>query len=121
MKKILFFISFCGVIPFKSIAQDKPVLSVFDKTIENNQYVDWLVHPISTKAGVFTSADKKDIILYNGLVRRTFRISPNVACIDYTNLTTNQQLIRAVSPEAKITVDGKEYNVGGLNGQKEKA
>ena len=35
---------------------------------------DWLVHPVKQKAGVYTSADNKDIILYNGLVKRTFQI-----------------------------------------------
>jgi len=81
--------------------------------------VDWLVTPITQKASAYKEG--KIIILNNGLVRRTFRISPNVACTDFTNLTTDQQLIRAVKPEAKITLDGKEYNIGGLKGQKENA
>src|ERR1700744_3805825 len=64
---------------------------------------DWLVTPVAAKAGIFKSADGKDIILYNGLTKRIFRISPNLACTDYTNLTTGRQLLRAVSPEAKLT------------------
>ena len=36
-------------------------------------------------------------------------------------MITGQQLLRAVMPEAVITINGKEYNVGGLHGQKEKA
>ncbi|MGK2862718.1 MAG: alpha-galactosidase [Chitinophagaceae bacterium] len=82
---------------------------------------DWLIKPVTQKAGVYLSPDKKDIILYNGLVKRTFRLSPNVVCTDYKNMNTGQQLIRAVMPEAIITIDGKIYNVGGLYGQKEKA
>ncbi len=82
---------------------------------------DWLIKPVTQKAGVYLSPDKKDIILYNGLVKRTFRMSPNVVCTDYKNMNTGQQLIRAVMPEAVITIDGKIYNVGGLYGQKEKA
>ena len=81
--------------------------------------IDWLVTPITQKAKVYTEG--KNIILNNGLVRRSFRISPNVACTDFTNLTNDQQLIRAVKPEAKITLDGKEYAIGGLRGQKENA
>lgn len=82
---------------------------------------DWLVLPVKLKAGIYASADKKDIILYNGLVKRTFHLSPNVVCTDYKNMITGQQLLRAVKPEAILTINGKEYNVGGLYGQKEKA
>ena len=76
---------------------------------------------LNRKAAVYTSADKKDIHLYNGLVKRTFRLSPNVVCMDYKNMITGQQLLRALEPEAIVTINGKEYNVGGLYGQKEKA
>jgi hypothetical protein len=77
---------------------------------------DWLIKPVTQKAGIYTSAHKKDIILYNGLVKRTFRLSPNVVCTDYKNMITGQQLLRAVMPEAMISINGKEYNIGGLNG-----
>lgn len=80
---------------------------------------DWLVNPVQRKAGVY--ADGKNIVLSNGLVKRTFRIQPNMACIDYSNMSSGQQLLRAVKPEAKLTIDGKEYHVGGLYGQKENA
>jgi hypothetical protein len=82
---------------------------------------DWLVKPSDIRASVQLSADKKDIVLYNGLVRRSFRLSPNVACIEYLNLVTGQQLLRAIKPEAVVKINGREYNVGGLYGQKEKA
>src|SRR5206468_2128115 len=82
---------------------------------------DWLVKPINKKAAIFTSTDKKEVILDNGLVRRGFRLAPNVACIDYRNISTGQQLLRAIKPEARLVINGIEYNVGGLSGQKEKA
>lgn len=78
-----------------------------------------MVSPVQEKAGIYRSQDGKDIILYNGLVKRTFRISPDVACIDFKNLTTGQQLLRAVKPEARLMINGKNYNIGGLSGQKE--
>lgn len=81
--------------------------------------VDWLVHPVTQKAAVYE--DGKNMVLNNGLVRRVFRLTPNVACMDYTNLSNNQQLLRSVKPEAKLTIDGNEYNIGGLQGQKENA
>ncbi len=82
---------------------------------------DWLVHPFLNKAGVYKTADNKDIILYNGLVRRVFRATPNLACTDYSNVSNNQQLLRAIKPEALISLNGKAYNIGGLHGQTEKA
>lgn len=82
---------------------------------------DWLVSSIPIKAGVFKSANGKDIILYNGLVKRVFRLTPDIACTDYTNLSTGSQLLRAVSEEARLTINGRDYKVGGLKGQREKA
>ena len=104
------------------------ILALIPKTPVKAQIVpdalyagDWLVQPVKQKAGVSTSVDKKNIILYNGLVKRSFRLSPNVVCTDFKNMITGQQLLRAVTPEAVITINGNEYNVGGLYGQKEKA
>jgi len=80
---------------------------------------DWLVDPIQRKAVIYQKG--KDVILENGLLRRVLRITPNVACIDYVNLSNGQQLLRSVKPEAKLILDGKAYNVGGLEGQRENA
>ena len=59
--------------------------------------------------------------MHNGLVQRKFRIESNAVYYDFINLVTGQQLIRAVKPEAKIQVNGKWYDIGGLHGQKENA
>ncbi|RPE09708.1 alpha-galactosidase [Chitinophaga lutea] len=83
------------------------------------QKKDWLVTPVTAKAEVQSAG--QDVVLTNGLVKRAFRIAPNVACFDYVNLSNGQQLLRAVKPEARIGLNGKEYNVGGLYGQKENA
>jgi hypothetical protein len=91
------------------------------KVYENPDVIDWLTHPVKQKARIYTSTDKRDISLDNGLVKRTFRLLPNAVCIDYKNIVTSQQLLRALTPEAIVTINGKEYNVGGLYGQKEKA
>jgi len=82
---------------------------------------DWLVAPVNSKAEMWRSNDGKQIILYNGLLKRTFTITPNLACIDFTNVKTGQQLVRAIKEEARIAINGKKYFVGGLNGQQEKA
>lgn len=85
------------------------------------QHKDWLVTPVKEKADVYFSADGQQVILYNGLVRRAFVVAPDVACVDFRNLSNGQQLLRAVKPEAKLTIDGKSYVVGGLKGQPENA
>ena len=82
---------------------------------------DWLVQPFITKAGVYKSTDNKDIILYNGLIKRVFRVTPNLACTDYSNVSNNQQLLRSIKPEALVFLNGNAYNIGGLHGQTEKA
>ena len=89
------------------------------KSMENKQ--DWLISKSNAQAEIYRSIDKKDIILFNGLLKRVFRLQPNLACTDFTNLSNGQQLIRAVKPEARLTIDGETYNIGGLDGQKENA
>ena len=99
-------------------AQDLPV---WNAATQRKVTDDWLVRPVKAKAQIFKSADGKALILWNGLVRRVFRLKPNLACTDYTYLYTGRQLLRAVGEEARLTLNGKTYNVGGLIGQKEKA
>jgi len=82
---------------------------------------DWLLNVPTSKAEVYRSVDNKDIILDNGLIKRSFRMQPNLACIDFTNQSTGEQLLRAITAEAKLTINGKNYKVGGLYGQSERA
>lgn len=109
--------------PVKTQAQQSALraLTVYNHLTEEQKKPDWLVYRVKEKASVYGSADKKEIILSNGLLKRVFRLQPDVASIEYKNLINGQQLIRSVKAEARITVDGKEYNVGGLKGQKENA
>lgn len=102
-------------------SQSSQSLPAWNSANEKLYQDDWLVEPVHAIAGIFTTDDHRDIILYNGLVKRTFRITPNVACIDYKNMINGQQLLRAVKPEAQLIINGKQYDVGGLHGQKENA
>lgn len=54
---------------------------------------DWLVDKIETKTGVYQTAEGH-IVLSNGLTRRVFTQSPNVATISLDELTTNTSLLR---------------------------
>lgn len=83
----------------------------------SNPSVDWLVSPAAFKAEITESKAEHSLTLDNGLVRRVFRLAPNAATVDYRNLVSNEQLLRATGPEAKVTLDGIEYAVGGLEGQ----
>ena len=114
LKALLFFLFFSQY----SFSQSIPK---WDPALEQLNVKDWLIHTPAQKAGVYSSQDGKDIILYNGLVKRTFRMSPNMTCFDFKNLSSGQQLLRAVRPEAVVTINGVAYAVGGLTGQKEKA
>jgi len=82
---------------------------------------DWLIQKPTIKAAVYQSLDGKDIVLYNGLLKREFRLQPNLVCTDFTNLVNGQQLLRATAPEAKLIINGHQYAVGGLKGQTERA
>jgi hypothetical protein len=79
--------------------------------------VDWLLDPSSFKAQVTRSANGKDVVLDNGLVRRVIRLSPNAATVSFENLMTGESIIRAVRPEARVVLNGVRYDIGGLHGQ----
>ena len=82
---------------------------------------DWLVSSGSFKAGVETGDGSATVHLSNGLIRRSFRLSPNTATVDFRNLVTGEAILRAVRPEAELVIDGRSWPVGGLEGQSEQA
>ncbi|MBD2756369.1 alpha-galactosidase [Spirosoma validum] len=116
MCRLLWFLG-CWLVAYSGFCQIKS-LPVYKPTTFNG---DWLVTSVSQKAGVFQANGGKDLVLSNGLLTRRFRIMPNLATIDYQNLSTNEQFVRSVKPEAMLTLKGKTYRVGGLYGQKEHA
>ncbi|CAM4406793.1 hypothetical protein SAMN06265348_11781 [Pedobacter westerhofensis] len=119
MKKILTILLMC----IAQIAFAQTAISSLPiwRDEQANMPEDWLLDNGKYVAEVYRSKNSKDIILDNGLLRRSFRIKPNLACIDFQNKRNGEQLVRAVSPEAKITINGKNYKIGGLDGQKERA
>ncbi|MFT4857071.1 MAG: hypothetical protein ACI8YP_002742 [Algoriphagus sp.] len=80
---------------------------------------DWLVDNLQRKAEIF-QVSATEIQLQNGLIRRTFSIADNVVCHDFTNLMNGSQLLRTIMPEARLTLNGKTYEVGGTLPVKEK-
>ena len=82
---------------------------------------DWLIDNHKAKAEVYRSGNGNDIIISNGLVARTYRVSPNLATIDYVNQMTGESILRSVSNEGVLVIDGKEFTIGGLSQQPEYA
>ncbi len=81
------------------------------------QKKDWLIDGKDYNSKAFQSEDGKELVLSNGLIERRFRIASNLATISIKNLISGQNYLRSVRPEAKITVDGNHFNIGGLTGQ----
>lgn len=107
--------------PMNASAQAGP-LPLWSPQLETTaSNTDWLVRKPASKAQVYQSPDQSTIILANGLLKREFVRAPNLACISYKNLINQQDLIRAVKPEAEVTINGTPYRVGGLLGQPENA
>lgn len=96
---------------------DLPVIgSVVDPSSD-----DWLVSGINRNAQVYRDAEGTEVILDNGLIRRVFRLDPNGATVGFENLMLGTTIIRAIKPEAIVSLDGTEYEIGGLTGQPDHA
>ncbi|WP_026954065.1 hypothetical protein [Algoriphagus vanfongensis] len=76
---------------------------------------DWLIDNSEYKAEVQDENGK--LVLENGLIKRVIKIAPNAATIQFDNLYSGESFLRGVKPEAEITINGVNYEVGGLKGQ----
>lgn len=81
----------------------------------------WLFHSSSIPVSVQLDPHENTVSLSNGLIERTFLVKPNLATVSLRNLQTGEEFVRATEPEAAITIDGKTYQIGGLNGQPDRA
>ena len=113
---LLFFTNIHG-----GLAQNN-VEGLGDLPVVNAAYIDgvqqdYLLGKISEKAEAFRNEKSNELILSNGLISRTFRLSPNAATTSLKILTNQQELVRAIKPEAVVVVNGFTINVGGLTGQ----
>lgn len=77
---------------------------------------DWLLGEIKEKAKLYRSHDNNRIVLANGLLARVFSVKGNGATIALENLMTGNNELRAVRPEAEITLNSVDYNIGGMVG-----
>ncbi len=65
--------------------------------------------------------NKKELVMTNGLIERSFRLYPNAATVGFANLKTGESILRGIKPEAVLKINGQTLNVGGLIGQVEYA
>ncbi len=96
-------------------------LPVYGSLVSERTPYDWLLTPEKSKAGIYASADGKSLVVANGMVARTFRLFPNLATTGYTNRMTGESMLRAVSSEGDVWIDGQRLSIGGLAGQPERA
>jgi len=78
---------------------------------------DWLLDAAPYRADVYQGKHPDEIVLANGLIRRSFRLAPNAATVGFDNLIAGEAILRGVKSEAELTLNGITYAVGGLKGQ----
>src|SRR6516162_8916329 len=78
---------------------------------------DWLIDPKPFTAKISQARGGDEVELNNGLVRRVIQLQPNAATVTLENMTTGESLLRSVRPEARVTLNGKSFDIGGLHGQ----
>lgn len=90
-------------------------LPLYDKAALQSKE-DWLLATKAQRSAIYKTREGY-MALSNGLITRTFALNPNGATIGLDNLITNEALVRAVSPEAVLWINGHEIKAGGLTGQ----
>ena len=96
-------------------------LPLWKASLSDKPPFDWLLTPEKSKAGIYRSPDGKSIVIANDMVARTFRIFLNLATTHLTNRMIGESMIRAVSGEGFLQINGKKWSIGGLSGQPERA
>ncbi|MEC7584943.1 MAG: alpha-galactosidase [Planctomycetota bacterium] len=81
------------------------------------QAPDWLLDDGPYRTSSEAAEDGSSLVLQNGLIRARWRLEPNAALVGLETGANRQQLLRAVRPFGRITVDGQDYPIGGLAGQ----
>ncbi len=114
---VLIFILISNLVIAQNISDEIKELPTPKDSYINGVQQDWLITKPTDNAKVFRNEKSNELILSNGLISRTFRVTPNAATTSLKILSTQQELVRAVKPEAVITINGFTINIGGLTGQ----
>ena len=81
------------------------------------QQPDWLLDATPYVAKAEGTADGRELTLDNGLLRASLRLAPDAALTSLRVGTVATEVIRAVSPFGRITLSGRSWPIGGLQGQ----
>ena len=82
---------------------------------------DWLISPESFPARVDISTEGDRITLENGLIRRVIHRGNWSGTREFYNVMLGENLLRAVRPEATLSIDGRVHQIGGIAGQTNQA
>lgn len=77
-------------------------------------FPDWLVTKVTTRTKLIDVAPNT-IRLTNGLISRDFLLKPDFVTVDFYSHEKQSSILRAVSPESVVNLDGLFYNVGGVH------
>lgn len=113
MKNRCLFLAVGILLSTTSWTQSPP--SAFDKQKVTVQS-DWLCDNPKAPTEVYKTSEGH-LVFSNGIVSRTFTLSPNVASVGLDELRSGISFLRSVRPEAEVTIDGHRFDVGGLAGQ----
>lgn len=105
---------------WKKISQKMELLPKLNHLAMERSEKDWLIDATNYKAEVYAGTDGKTIIISNGLTARVFRVTPNLATIDIINQMDGNGMLRAVSGEGELVINGTTWHLGGLDGQPER-
>ena len=75
-----------------------------------SQGADWIVNT-QTQHSTLDESTPGFITLGNGLISRTFAISPCFSTVEYMLVPQRSTFFRALSPEAIVTLNGTSYAV----------
>jgi len=78
--------------------------------------IDWLIEKPDVKTNLYQTNDG-NLVFSNGLVARTFALTPNGATVGLDLLNNNESFLRSVRSEAEIEINGTKFRIGGLTGQ----
>ena len=81
---------------------------------------DWLLDGSGYVSTIVKTPDGMGIMMTNGLISREFRVSPGLSTINISNLMTGDSMLRTACSEGTLTIDGKDYPLGGLSGVEER-
>ena len=81
---------------------------------------DWLLDGSGYVSTIVRTPDGMGIMMTNGLISREFRVSPGLSTINISNLMTGDSMLRTACSEGTLTIDGKDYPLGGLSGVEER-